>query len=141
MMSFIDFFHEHDLKNKAKSNIKFYEVSASLFLKDMGIHLGDGPFSSDLEIVKLHPTKGKNWVVYINENYFDSYGCGPPKRLSKFIIKRYGHCLTSEYKTQGLTDKRDSYCASFCLYINYLTKVEEMVFKSCVFNINYQMKQ
>ena len=25
---------------------------------------------------------------------------------------------------QGLTGKNNSYCASFCLYINYLTKVD-----------------
>ena len=35
----------------------------------------------------------------------------------KFMIKRNGRCLYSEYKIQGLTSKRDSYCASDCLYI------------------------
>ena len=79
------------------------------------MYLGDGPFSSDIGIVNLHPTKGSHWVVYINENYFDSYGCVPPKKLSKFIIKRNGFCLCSEYQIQGLTHKRDSYCASCCL--------------------------
>ena len=61
------------------------------------------------------------------------------RKLSKFIIKRYGHCLYSEYKLQGQTNKRDSYCASYCLYVNYLTKVLGIDFKSAVLNIYYQI--
>ena len=79
MISFNDFIQKHDLKNKATSNIKTYQVLSSLFLNDVGIYLGDGPFRSDIGIVILHPTKGTHWVVYINENYFYGYGCGPPK--------------------------------------------------------------
>ena len=30
-------------------------------------------------------------------------------------MKRDGHCLYSEYKIQGLTSKKDSYCAKYCL--------------------------
>ena len=43
-----------------------------------------------------------------NENYFDSYGCAPPQKLSKFKIKRNGYCLYLEYILQGLTSKKDS---------------------------------
>ena len=117
-MLFNDFVHKYILKNKATSNIELYEV-----LKNKGldtkveISLGDGQFSSDIGIVNLHPSEGTHWVCYINKNYFDSYGCVPPKKLSKFIIKRSGHCLYSEYKIQGLTNERDSYCVSYCLYI------------------------
>ena len=46
------------------------------------------------------------------KNFFDGYGCSLPNKLSKFTIKRNGDCLYSEIKIQGLTDKRDSYCAS-----------------------------
>ena len=115
-MSINDFIQKQNLKHKATSTIKIYEV-----LKNIGpdlkveIYLGDGPFSSDIGIVNLHPTKGTHWVCYINEKYFVSNGCAPPQKLSKFIIKRNGYCLYSEYRIQGLTDKRDSYCASFCL--------------------------
>ena len=66
-------------------------------LNEIGIYLRDAPFPSDMGIVKLHPSKGTHWVAYINENYFDSYGCSP-RKLSKFIIKQNGHCLFSEYK-------------------------------------------
>ena len=40
---------------------------------------------------------------------------------------------------QGLTNKRDSYCASYVLYVLYLTKVLGVDFKSAVLNLYYQM--
>ena len=128
MITFNDFVHKYNLKNKATSNIKLHQVLSSLSLKDVGIYLRDGPFSTDIGLVNLHPTKGTHWVVYINEIYFDSYGCVPPKKLSKYIIKRKGYGLYSEYQIQ----KIDSFSASFCLYILYLTKVLGIDFKSAV---------
>ena len=79
-----------------------------MFLSDVRIYLRDRTFYSDRGIVNLHLSKGTHWVVYLNESFFDSYGCSPPQNLSKIIIKRNGHCLYSEYKIQGLTTKRDS---------------------------------
>ena len=127
-MSFKDFVSEHDLRNKATSNMKIQKVLTSIGLDNVNIYLRDSLFSSDIGIVNLHPTKGTHWVCYLNENYFDSYGCSPPKKLSKFIIKRNGYCLYSEYQIQ----KNDSFCASYCLYILYLTKVLGIDFKSAV---------
>ena len=89
-MTFNDFVREHDLKNKAKSTLKIQKVLTSIGLDNVNIYLRDGPFSSDIGIVILHPTKGTHWVWYINENYFDSYGCSPPKKPSKLNIKRNG---------------------------------------------------
>ena len=106
MITFNDFVHKHNLKNEATSNIKIQQVLSFLSLNDVGIYLRDGPFSSKKGVVNLHQSKGTHWVWYINENYFDSYGCAPPKKLSKFIIKRNGNCLYPEYITQGLTNKR-----------------------------------
>ena len=137
-MSFNNFVHIYNLKNEATSNIKIYQVLSSLNLNDIGIYLRDGPFLSDIGIVNLHPYKGTHWVFDINGNYFDSYGCTPPKNLSKFIIKRHGYCLYSEYKIQGLTNKQDSCCASYCLYSLYLTKVIGLDFKPAVLNLYYQ---
>ena len=139
MMMFNEFNKKYNLKNKATSNIKIQKVLTSIGLDNVNIYLRDGLFSSDIGIVNLHPSKGTHWVCYLNENYFDSYGCAPPGKLSKFIIKHYKHCLYSEYKIQGLTNKRDSYCASYCLYILYLTKVLGIDFKSAVLNLYYQM--
>ena len=133
-MKFNDFVKKFDLKNKATSNIKIQQVLDSIGLNNVGIYLRDGPFKSDIGFVNLHPSKGTHWVCYINENYFDSYGCVPPKKLSKFIMKRNGHCLYSEYQIQ----KNDSFCASYCLYIIYLTKVLGIDFKSAVLNLYYQ---
>ena len=134
ILTFDDFIKKYKLKNKATSNIKIQQVLNSIGLNNVGIYLRDGFFSTDIGIVNLHPFKGTLWVCYINENYFDSYGIICAKKLSKFIIKRNGYCLFSEYQIQ----KNDSYCASFCLYIIYLTKVLDIDFKSAILNLDYQ---
>ena len=81
-------------------------------LSDVGIYLSDGPFNSDFGIRKIHPFQCTHWVLNIQECYFDSYGCSPPRKLSKFITKRDGQCLYSVYKIQSLTGRRDFYCAT-----------------------------
>ena len=134
ILTFNEFIKKHILKNKATSIIKIEKVLVSMRLNNVGIYLRDGPFEFDIGIVNLHPFKGSHWVCYINENYFDSYGIICPRKLSKFIIKRNGYCLYSEYQIQ----KNDSYCASYCLYIIYLTKVLGIDFKSAVLNLYYQ---
>ena len=102
MMIINYFVQKYNLKNKATSNIKIQQVLSSLSLNDVGIYLRDGPFSSDIGIINLRPSKCTHWVCYINEIYFDSYGCVCPKKLSKFIIKRNGYCLYSEYQIQKM---------------------------------------
>ena len=87
-MMFNDFVKKYNLRNKATSNIKIQQVFSSLSLNDAGIYLRDGPFNTDIGIVNVHPSKGTHCVCYINENYFDCYGCVCPKKLSKFIMKR-----------------------------------------------------
>ena len=134
ILTFNEFNKKHNLRNKATSNIKIQQVLLSLCLKDVGIYLRDGSFSSDIGIVNLHPSTGTHWVCYINENCFDSYGVVCPKKLAKFIINRYGYCLYSEYQIQ----KHDSFCSSYCLYIIYLTKVLAIDFKSAFLNLYYQ---
>ena len=133
-MTFNNFIKKYNLKNKPTSNIKIQQVLSSLNLNEVGIYLRDGPFSSDIGIVNLNPSKGTHWVCYINEKYFDSYGCVPPKNLSKFIKKK-GYCLYSEYQIQ----KNDSSCASYCLYIIYLTEVIGLVFRYALLNLYCQM--
>ena len=103
-------------------------------MNDVGIYLRDGPCLGDIRVVNLRPPKGSQWVLYNNENYFDSYGCAPPQKLSNFIIKRNGHCLYSENQIQ----KNDRFCASYCLFIIYLVKVLGIDFKSAVLNLYYQ---
>ena len=139
MVSFNDFVNKQNLKNKTTSNLKLYEVLKKIGLDTkVGIYLIDGPFSTDIGIKNLHPSKGTHWVCYINESYFDSYGCRPPNKLSNFNIKQNGYCLYSDYKIQGQTNEKDSYCASYCLYILYLKNVLGIDFISAVLNFYYQ---
>ena len=39
------------------------------------------------------------------------------RKLTKINMEQKGDCLFPEYKRQGLTSKRDSFCAVFCFYI------------------------
>ena len=110
-------------------------------LHDVAKYFRDGTFSNDIAIVNLHTSEGTHWVAYKNENYYDSYGFSPPQRLSKFIIKRIEHCFYFEYKIQDLTNERDSYYASYCFYIGYLTKIIGIDFKPAVLSLYYQMIQ
>ena len=128
MITFNDFIENYKLRNKATSSTKRQQVLTFLSLDDIGIYLRVGPFKSDIGIVNLHPSKGTHWVCYINEN---CYGCASPKKLSKFVIKRNGYCLYSEYQIQ----KNDSYCSSYCLYTIHLTKVIDIDFKTAVLKL------
>ena len=141
MISFNKFVPKYNMKNKATSDIKIYQVLTSIGLDNVDINLGDGSFSSYKGIFNLHLYRGSHWVLYIHECYFDSNSCAPSHKLFKFIIKRNGHCLYSEYKIQGLRNKRDSFCASYCFYIFYITKVIGLDFKSAVLNFYYQKIQ
>ena len=109
MFSFSDSIHKYGLKNNAASKVNFNKYFLFSFLNKIGIYLRDGCSRNDTGIVNLYPPKGTHWLIYKNENYFDSYGCSPPQKLSKFIIKRSRHCLYCEYKVQVLTNRRNSY--------------------------------
>ena len=54
-MSFNDFVNTYKLKNKATSNTKIQQTLSSLSLNDAGMYLRNGPISSDIGIVILHP--------------------------------------------------------------------------------------
>ena len=109
MMTLNDFVQNYNSKNKTTSKTKIQQVLSFLSLNAVDIYLRDGPFSSDIELFNLHFSKGTQWVCYKNKSYFDSYCCVHPKKLSKIIIKRIGHCLFSENNIQGLTMKINSF--------------------------------
>ena len=76
-----------------------------------GVYMRDDPFTTMAGIFNLHPTKGTHWVLFINEYYFDSYGCSPPTNILNHFDKGIywrasGRC--SEYQIQ----KDDSYFAA-----------------------------
>ena len=134
-MTFNDFIHEHNLKNKATKNIKIYEVLKKIRLDSkVGIYLRDGDFLTSYGIVNLHPSRGTHWVLYIKDCYFDSYVCTLPEKLLNYLKKKHKKRIYSEYQIQ----KNDSFCASCFLYVIYLTKVLGIDFKSAVLNLYYQ---
>ena len=136
MLSFNDFVKKCNLKNKGTSIIKIYEVLKNIGLDTkVGINLRDGPFSTDIGIVNLHPSKGTHWVLYFKDCCFDSFGCRPPKKFLNYLKNKHKKCIYSEYQIQ----MNDSFCASYCLYIIYLTKVLGIDFKSAVLNLYYQI--
>ena len=64
MMSFNDFLYKHVLKTKATLNRKIQRVVCSIGLDNINSYLRGGPFSSDIGIVDLHPSKGTHWVCF-----------------------------------------------------------------------------
>ena len=73
--------------------------------------------------------------MFVNEFYFDSFGCRLPVNIIKHINKgiyRRAAGLYSEYQIQ----KDGSYCAAYCLYVLYLTQI--IGFKNAVLNFYYQ---
>ena len=90
----------------------------------------DDKFTTTAEIVTLHPTKATHWAMFINECYFESYGCPPPTNILNNINK--GVYLVSQFQ------KKDSFCAAYYLYVSYLTHL--IGFKNAVLNLYYQTK-
>ena len=126
-LSFKEFVNKYGLKNEATSNVEIKEI-LKLMNTSCGIYMRDDKFTTTSGIVNLHPTKGTHWVMFINEYYFDSYGCPPPLNITKQI----NNGIYSEYQFQ----KDDSYCAAYCLYVLYLTNI--IGFKNADLNLYYQ---
>ena len=64
----------------ATSNVQIKEILNELNIP-AGIYMGDDASTTKRGIVYLHPTKGRHWVMLVDQNYFDSYGCAPPNNL------------------------------------------------------------
>ena len=126
-LSFKEFVDKYGLKNEATSNVEIKEI-LKLMNTSCGIYMRDDKFNTTSGIVNLHPTKGTHWVMFTNQNYFDSYGCPPPLNITKQI----NNGTYSEYQIQ----KDDSYCAAYCLYVLYLTQI--IGFKNAVLYLYYQ---
>ena len=126
-LSFKEFVNKYGSKNEATSNVEIKEI-LKLMNTSCGIYMRDDKITTTRGIVNLHPTKGTHWVMFTNQNYFDSYGCPPPLNITKQI----NNGIFSEYQIQ----KDDSYCAAYCLYVLYLTNI--IGFKNAVLNLYYQ---
>ena len=92
-LSFKEFDEKYGLKNEATSKVKIKEnldtlsVFGILKLNSTGIYMRDDKITTPSGIVNLHPTKGTHWVMFVNEYYFDSYGCPPPTNILNLIKK------------------------------------------------------
>ena len=126
-LSFKEFVNKYGLKNEATSNVEIKEI-LKLMNTSCGIYMRDDKFITTSGIVNLHPTKGTHWVMFTNQNYFDSYGCPPLTN----ILNHINNGIYSEYQIH----KDDSYCAAYCLYVLYLTNI--IGFKNAVLNLYYQ---
>ena len=134
-MSFNDFIKKYNLKNRATSNIKLYEVLKKIGLDSkVGIFLRDGDFSTIYGVVNLHPSRGTLRVCYMKDCYFDSFEFSPPQKNLKNLKNNHRKSIYFENQIQ----KNDSFCERFCLYIIYLIKVMGFIFKSAVLNSYYQ---
>ena len=110
-MALNDFNHKHNLKNKATSNIKIYEVLKKIGLESkVGIYLRDGDFLTSYGIVNLHPSRETHWVLYNKDCYFDSHGCSTPKKLLNYLKNEHIKSFYCDYQIQ----KNYSVCASYC---------------------------
>ena len=87
-LSLKEFVEKYRLKNEATSKVKIKEILDKLTIP-AGIYMGDDKFTTTSGIVNLHPTKGTHWVMFVNEFYFDSYGCPTPTNILNHIKKRY----------------------------------------------------
>ena len=83
-LSFKEFVNKYGLKNEATSNVEIKEI-LKLMNTSCRIYMRDDKFITTSGIVNLHPTKGTHWVMFTNQNYFDSYGCPPPLNITKQI--------------------------------------------------------
>ena len=89
-LSFREFVAKYRLKKEATSNVKIKEIlnmlrASSELDTACGIYMRDDKFTTTSGIVNLHPTKGTHWVMFVNEFYFDSYGCPLPTNILNHI--------------------------------------------------------
>ena len=57
MMSFNDSVQKYGLKKKEITIIKFQQILSSVGLDNFDMYAKDGPFSTDIGTINLHPSK------------------------------------------------------------------------------------
>ena len=85
MLSFNHFVHKHILQNKAWSVIESQQIFPSLCLRDVGVCLRDGPFTTDAGVLIVYPSNRTHLVTYFNQNCFDSYLCSLTAKYLSFL--------------------------------------------------------
>ena len=66
----------------------------------------DDKFTTTALKVNLHPTEGTHWVMFSNQNYFDSFGFAPSKHreipYNKTNYRRYLFRISNSERRQLL---------------------------------------
>ena len=97
-LSFKEFVERYEINNEATSNIKMKDIRDILKLNSTGIYMRDDKFTTTAGKVNLHPTKETHWVLFSNQNYFDSDGCPPPTNIKRFLLHNRKKGIYSEYQ-------------------------------------------
>ena len=86
--------------------------------------------------------------MVVDHCYFDSYGCSPSVKVLDHVSQTdKGKC--SEYQTYinktvrknchfsqfDMKQKNDNYCAPYCLYVLYLTRILQICFTKAISNL------
>ena len=101
MITFSEFLSNSILIKQATSNMKLLQVPKKIALHNRkGIYMRDDVFSTSSVRIKLHPSEGTHWVRYIGKNYFDSYGCAPPKNILNYRKSKHDKYVYSEDQFQ-----------------------------------------
>ena len=66
---------------KKRIDVKYKTSTNPLIFVSDCTYLRDGPWTIDVGNVKLHQTSGAPWVLFKNQNYFNSFGCSPPQNF------------------------------------------------------------
>ena len=82
-LSLKDFVQKYVFEKKnTTSKIKLQQVMKKVGLDSkVRISLRVGSFLANSDILNLHPCKRTHWLGYIDDCYFDSYGCHPKKNF------------------------------------------------------------
>ena len=132
-LSFKQFVKNYGLKNEGTCSVKIKEILNEIDVRvasPAGMYMRDDKFTKDSGIANLHPTKGTIWVMFVDEFYFDSYGCAPPTN----ILNHIKNGIYSEYQIQ----KNDIVIVQRIVYMFYIShKLKALKMQFQIFTIKF----
>ena len=84
----------------------------------------DDKFNTSSDIVNSHPSKGTQWVLYINQFYFDSYGCPPPKNIN--VLHK-----VNTINSFTISNPKTRFIMCFILFVYTISITINWIQKSC----------
>ena len=77
---------KYERKDEATSSVKRKEIHSEISIP-FGIYMRDEAYTTKSGIVIIHPTEGTQWVMLVDDFYFDPSGCPPPVIVLYLIIR------------------------------------------------------